>query len=305
MRQFSTSKISAFFILGFFSLGSLVSLSLGEMAAEKRIIEYLKANLKPGEPVLITKLYNEVFTSPEERQVLDRLYNTFFKVPAFVAQYYATSHKPPTLQEIARQFNLPIEGEVDVILKIIEYDRRIPKFIARDPKTGEITAVDIEKIKADARFNKVIERSITGWEGRTAPPFTVLSIDGQEINLNALKGKTRLLYFWFTHCPPCMKITPHLVSLQKKFEARNFTVIGLNADKVLELNYDDLERKAYLEKNHVNFPVGHLTTEVQSSYGGVQLFPTLFLVDKDGIIRGHFVNYQEEGVLQKAIEPIL
>jgi hypothetical protein len=79
----------------------------------------------------------------------------------------------------------------------------------------------------------------------------------------------------------------------------------LNADKVLELDYDDSERKAYLEKNHVNFPVGHLTTEVQSAFGGVQLFPTLFLVDKDGIIRSHFVNYQEEAVLQKAIESIL
>jgi thiol-disulfide isomerase/thioredoxin len=305
MRQSCIFKFLAFFILGFFSLVSLASISLGETAAEKKIIDYLKANLKPGEPVLITKLYNEVFTSPEERQVLDRLYNTFFKVPIFVAQYYAASHKPPTLQEIAHQFNLPVEGEADVILKIIEYDRRIPKFIARDPKTGEITAVDIEKIKADARFNKVMERSITGWEGKTAPPFTVLSMDGQEINFSALKGKTRLLYFWFTHCPPCVKITPHLVSLQRRFEARNFIVIGLNADKVLELDYDDSERKAYLEKNHVNFPVGHLTTEVQSAFGGVQLFPTLFLVDKDGIIRSHFVNYQEEAVLQKAIESIL
>jgi ketosteroid isomerase-like protein len=79
---------------------------------------------------------------------LDRLYNIFFKVPFFVAQYYATSKKPPSLQEIARQFNLPIKGETDTILKIIEYDQRVPKFISRDPKTGEITSVDLEKIKA-------------------------------------------------------------------------------------------------------------------------------------------------------------
>jgi thiol-disulfide isomerase/thioredoxin len=304
-RRFHTFNILALFIVSLLSLGSLASFPLGERAAEEKIIGYLKANLKPGEPVLITKLYNEIFTSPEERKVLDRLYNIFFKLPTFVAQYYVTSRRPPTLQEITQQFNLLVAGEADVILKIIEYDRRIPKFISRDPQTGEITAVDIEKIKADSRFNKVIERSITGWEGRVAPPFAIQSMDGQEINFSALKGKTRLLYFWFTHCPPCVKITPHLVSLQKRFEARNFTVIGLNADKVLELGYDDSERKAYLEKNHVNFPVAHLTTEVQSAYGGVQLFPTLFLVDKDGIIRGHFVNYQEEQTLEKAIEAVL
>ncbi|MGH9427738.1 MAG: hypothetical protein ACRD2L_15725, partial [Terriglobia bacterium] len=56
---------------------------------ERKVIEYLKANLKAGEPVIVSKLHNEVFTSPEERKVLDRLYNIFFKVPAYIAQYYA------------------------------------------------------------------------------------------------------------------------------------------------------------------------------------------------------------------------
>src|SRR5206468_12498451 len=102
---------------------------------ERKIIDYLKANLKAGEPVIVSKLHNEVFTSPEERKVLDRLYNIFFKVPAYIVQYYASSHKPPTLEEIAHQFNLPVQGESDVILKIIEYDRRVPRFLTRDAKS--------------------------------------------------------------------------------------------------------------------------------------------------------------------------
>ena len=272
---------------------------------EKKIIEYLRANLKLGEPVLVTKLYNEVFTSAAERKVLDRLYNIFFKVPAFVAQYYANSQKPPTLQEIAHQFKLPVEGEADVILKIIEYDRRVPRFITRDPSTGEITHVDIDKIRTDPRFNKVIERSIAGWEGRIAPPFSAQLLDGSHIKSTDLKGKTHLVYFWFTHCPPCVQITPHLVSLQQKFQDRDFTVVGLNADNVLELDYADSDRKAYIEKHKINFPVGRLTTEVQAAYGGVQLFPTLFLVDKEGVVRAHFVNYQDESKLRQAIEKVL
>jgi len=71
---------------------------------------------------------------------------------------------------------------------------------------------------------------------------------------------------------------------------------------VLELDYKDLERKAYLDENRVNFPMGHLTPEVQSAYGGVQLFPTIFLVDKEGVIRRHFVNYQDEATLEDAIK---
>jgi len=275
-----------------------------KLAAEKRVVEYLKANLKPGEPVIVSRLYNEVFTTPEERRALDRLYNIFFKVPYFVAQYYATSNKPPSLQEISRQFNLPIEGEADVILKIIEYDRRVPRFITRDPRTGELTGVDLAKIQGDPRFNKVIERTIAGWEGKVAPPFAVESLDGKAIRLGDLKGQVCLVYFWFTHCPPCMQITPHLVSLQQKYGKRSFTVVGLNADEVLELDYTDSDRRTYLQSNRVTFPVGRLTADVQAAYGGVQLFPTLFLVDKGGIIRAHFVNYQDQATLEKAITPL-
>jgi cytochrome oxidase Cu insertion factor (SCO1/SenC/PrrC family) len=290
------------------SLGLLVCHPLfgqSDRAVEQKIIDYLKANLKAGEPVIVSKLHNEVFTSPEERKALDRLYNIFFKVPAYIAQYYASSNKPPSLEEIARQFNLPIEGEVDVILKIIEYDRRVPRFLTRDSKTGEIVQVDIEKVKADPRFNRVIERTIAGWEGKAAPPFDVQALDGKPLSSSRLKGKAHLVYFWFTHCPPCVQITPHLVSLQRKFAGRNFAVVGLNADRILELGYEDSERKAYTEKHRVNFPIGHLSPEVQAAYGGVQLFPTLFLVDKSGVIRAHFVNYQDEATLQRAIEKVL
>ncbi len=286
-------------------LSSTFGLSQSAIQIERRIIDYLRDNLKAGEPVIVTKLYNEVFTSVEERKALDRLYNIFFKVPIFVAEYYANSQKAPTLREISQQFNLSIDGEVDVILKIAEFDRRVPRFISRDPQTGEITKVDIDKIKSDPRFNKVIERSIAGWEGKVAPPFKAQLLNGEEFKSADLRGNVHLVYFWFTHCPPCVKITPHLVSLQEKFRSKNFKVVGLNADTILELGYTDEERKTYLEENKVNFAVAHLTTEIQSDYGGVQLFPTLFLVDKEGIIRGHFVNYQEESTLQKAIESVL
>ncbi|HET6962586.1 MAG TPA: TlpA disulfide reductase family protein [Terriglobia bacterium] len=300
-------RLGAAFLACFVSFpthdGSLLSQT--DRDVERKIIEYLKVNLKAGQPVIVSKLHNEVFTSPEERKVLDRLYNIFFKVPAYIAEYYASSHKPPTLAEITHQFNLPIEGEADVILKIIEYDRRVPRFLTRDARTGEITQVDIEKVKADPRFNKVIERTIAGWEGKVAPPFSVQALDGKVLNSSDLRGKPHLVYFWFTHCPPCVQITPHLVSLQRRFTARNFTVVGLNADKILELGYEDSERKAYLEKHKINFPMGHLSPAAQAAYGGVQLFPTLFLVDKDGVIRAHFVNYKDEATLQQAIEKVL
>src|SRR5947209_19479083 len=105
------------------------------------MVEYLKANVTPGRPVVVSDLYNNVFKTPEERKALDRLYSTFFKIPMFIVQYNAGSKKSPTLKELSEQFNFTIAGEADVILRIMEADPSVPKFTEHRPKTGEVTNV--------------------------------------------------------------------------------------------------------------------------------------------------------------------
>src|SRR6266705_4926975 len=139
---------------------------------ETRIVQYLKANVTPGRPVVVSDLYNNVFKTLEEQKVLGRLYNTFFKIPMFIVQYNTGSKRIPTLKEISEQFNFTVPGEADVILRVMESDPRVPKFIERDAKTGEITKIDIDKIKTSPQFSRVIERTITGFEGKEAPAFS-------------------------------------------------------------------------------------------------------------------------------------
>ena len=55
--------------------------------AEVKVVEYLKDHVRPGERVVVSELYNEVFTGDAERAVLNRLFNTFFKLPLYLAQY--------------------------------------------------------------------------------------------------------------------------------------------------------------------------------------------------------------------------
>ncbi len=218
MTSFFSKSLPALIVFLYLLAGSMTSLPQDGPDVETRVVTQLRGLVQNGKPVIVSELYNEVFTSPAERKVIDRLYNIFFKVPIFVSQYYQNTKRPPTLVELSQQFNLKVEGEADLILKIMESDPRVPKFITRDPKSGEITGVNIEKIQADPRFNKVIERSIAGWEGKVAPPFTAQLLDGRSISSSELKGKPYLVYFWFMHCPPCAQIMPHLVSLQKKFK---------------------------------------------------------------------------------------
>jgi thiol-disulfide isomerase/thioredoxin len=223
----------------------------------------------------------------------------------FIVQYNAGTKKIPTLQELSEQFNFKVPGEADVILRIMEADPRVPKFLVRDPKTGEITKIDIDTIKASPQFSRVIERSITGFEGKEAPAFSIAAYDGKPVTSEQLSGKPHLVYFWFTNCPPCVKTSPILAELYNKYAAKGFRVIGANADKVLELPYDDKVRADYAKKYGFNFTLAHLSPQMQQNYGGVSVFPTLFFVDKTGTIVKHFVNFQEKAILEAAIQQML
>ena len=121
---------------------------------ETRIVAYLKENIRPGQPVLVTQLYNNVFTSPEDREALQRLYATLLKIPASAAEIYTKTGKIPTRDELSREHGLKVPGEIDVFLRILDYDPRVPKFFERDSNTGEITNINVSRIIADENFGR-------------------------------------------------------------------------------------------------------------------------------------------------------
>ena len=271
------------------------------LPAEARVVEYLKANVKPGQPVVVSELYNTVFTGAEERTALNRLFNTFFKMPLYMAQHQKAAGKPPTLAEIAEQFRFRVPGQADVMLRVMESDPRMPKFIVRNAASGEITSVDVEKILAHPKFGKALERTITGWEGQPAPAFSVTTYDGKPLTSESLAGKPHLLYFWFTGCPPCVRTSPLLAELDQTYAAKGFRIVALNADRALEIPTSDEDRAAYAKKNGWTFTLAHMTPEAQQAYGTVSVFPTLFFVDRKGTVVKQLVNFQEKAALEGAI----
>jgi thiol-disulfide isomerase/thioredoxin len=268
--------------------------------AEARVVEYLKANVRPGQPVVVSELYNRVFTGPEERAALNRLFNTFFKMPLYLAQHYAAAGKPPTLREISEQFRFEVPGEADVLLRIMESDPRMPRLLTRDAATGEIKSVDVDRILADPRFGKALERTITGWEGRPAPAFATTTYDGKPLISESLAGKPHLVYFWFTGCPPCVQTAPLLAEIDREFAPRGFQIVALNADRALELPTTDEDRAAYAARSGWSFTLAHMTPEVQEAYGAVSVFPTMFFVNRKGTVVRQFVNFRPKTILEEA-----
>jgi thiol-disulfide isomerase/thioredoxin len=269
--------------------------------AEVEVVEYLKQHVRPGERVVVSQLYNEVFTGEAQRAALNRLFNSFFKLPLFLAQHQKAKGRPPTLAEISEQFHYLVPGEADLMLRIMESDPRMPRFVKRNRINGEIQIVDVERVLADPRFGKLLERSIAGWDGRPAPELAVTTYDGKPLSSADLAGKPHLLYFWFTGCPPCVKTTPLLAELDRAYAPKGFRIVALNADRVLELPYSDEERLAYAQKLGLGFTLAHLTPAAQLAYGSVSVFPTFFFVDAKGTIVKQLVSQQDKAALEAGV----
>ena len=287
-----------------FALG-LMALLFQQPDTEARIIEYLQNNLQPGQAVVVSELFNDVFTSPEEQAALDRLYNTFFKIPLFLVQYQTSTGNAPSLQEISEQFSLNVPGAADVMLRVMAADPRVPRFFERDGNTGEITSIDVEPIRTHPQFGRAVERTIAGWEGTPIPPFSMEAFDGSTLTSAAVADTPHMIYVWFTNCPPCVQTAPLLVELYAQYADLGFEIIAANADRFLELPYDDQMRADYVEELGIEFQMLHLNTEMRSAYGGVSVFPTMFFVNREGIIVEHFVAFQEKEVLEGAIRVAL
>lgn len=269
--------------------------------AETRVLDYIREHLRPGQPLLISELYSNVFTQPAERQALDKLYNAFFRIPLFLAEYQQKFGTPPRLQIIAQQFDLKTPRAADTLLRVMESDPRVPRFLTRDPRTGEITHVDVEMIRNDPRFAHAVTTRLSGWEGRPAPDFKLNGLDGSAVDSAALRSKVVLLYVWFTGCPPCMKEAPSLVRLQSELGKRGLAIVGANADRELGLGYDDGVRRRYARDEHLNFPIVDWTKESDAAYGRIAVFPTLFLINGKGVIIHHWVGYVRPEELRQAV----
>ncbi|MBX3748261.1 MAG: redoxin domain-containing protein [Verrucomicrobiae bacterium] len=108
------------------------------------------------------------------------------------------------------------------------------------------------------------------------------AIDGREIDLSKMTGKVVLIDFWATWCGPCIAELPSLKETYEKLHPRGFEILGISFDQEKEA----LERLVAREK--LRWPQYFDGAEGTESLGerfGIESIPTLWLVDKKGVLR--------------------
>src|SRR5262245_33870399 len=134
-------------------------------------------------------------------------------------------------------------------------------------------------------------------EGMKAPPVTGRDADGRPIDLGDHRGKVVLLSFWHSRCPPCRALFARERALTERFAGRPFVLLGVNCDPAVE----DLQKCQLASKltwaSCWDGPEGRVCAAWK-----VDRFPTLILIDRQGVVRYRQVGVPSEGALEAKIE---
>lgn len=270
---------------------------------EQRVLRTVRLMLQEEGHITFSSLYNGDRFSGDEKAFLGRLYEIFFTIPDFLKSEYSRTGKVPLRAEIAEHFDVSSQS-VELLLSVMEADKRMPALYQRDDQTREIISLDLDRIEDFVR-SKGTSVKMTNWEGKILPSFRLKTLDDQILTDKDLRGYNTLLYFWFTGCPPCVRITPILAELAEKYTDAGFRFAGFNADDLLELDISNESRKLYLKKQGVRFSNVNVDSTARLAFGNINVYPTLFFVRKDGTIFRHLVNFQSCETLVEIIEDML
>ena len=139
--------------------------------------------------------------------------------------------------------------------------------------------------------------------GKTAPDFSLTTVDGATVHLSNEKGKVVLLDFWATWCGPCRMSLPHVqqASANDAWASRGLVVWAVNNQE----SPADVDR--FLTQNNFSFTVPMDQTGAVMSAYGVSGIPTTIIVGRDGTVKDEFVGYGDASAAQidAAIEKAL
>jgi uncharacterized protein (TIGR03067 family) len=119
--------------------------------------------------------------------------------------------------------------------------------------------------------------------GKPAPEWSTTDLEGKPHALKDYRGKVVILDFWYRTCFWCVRAMPQVKEVAAHFKGRPVVVLGMNTDPKEE------DARFVVEKmglNYANLKAAGLPEKYK-----VRSFPTLVVIDPEGVVRDVHVGY--------------
>jgi len=124
---------------------------------------------------------------------------------------------------------------------------------------------------------------------RAAEIYADFWFNSDPLSLGALRGYIILLDFWDYSCHSCLRTLPYLQEWHRRYADFGLVTIGVHAPE-FPFAQDPGNVSKAIEKLGIRYPVAMDNEFLTWSAFGTRVWPTKFLIDKNG-----FVRYRQEG----------
>lgn len=138
-------------------------------------------------------------------------------------------------------------------------------------------------------------------KGDTAPDFELTTLAGDTVKLSDYRGKTVMLNFWASWCPPCRSEMPHMEKYYNDTkDSGEIEILAVNMTKTEKKK--EKGAKEFVEEYKLTFPILlDVDSDVMKMYQ-VKVYPTSYIINKEGVITDKLMLPLDQKMIEQVME---